>query len=722
MASSQTLSLVVQAIDRASGVLGKIGGSIRGLGKEANDAIAKTENLSNAIAWGMAKSQLAISGVTQAYNKMTSAFQEASAIELENLSTAGGLEEMLGGFDKAAQFVDSINGSLAKSAAALPGATKDYTAIARTISDDVAAAFKGADGKIADKDKFQKTLESISTSYAAMAATNNISAGNMQLFMMKALGGTASQAELMQIDALQKNPQLRTKLEEAMKAEGVKALKDLSTEKRIKLIEEVGRKVITPEFLKRSQDTVEGMWQSFVSGLFDPMGGVFGIMRDLDPNVDGQQTAFNEIKKTMALLIGSDGMLAQVGGIMEALGLSVDPMRVLQQATQRLNQFLTRVSQILGAFKGDISAGAIPINPQSIAREIGYRLGGLFNQGMKVLAGIDINSALGAAGAAIAGGLNFLSTAIISLLSSVDYGQVAGFVGSLVTGIFKGLLLLLGGLNWQSYALIGGGLLVAAIVPGIVTFAGGLVATFLAGTVGLPVLLVAAAAFAIAALVKSIIDNWTSISAMIQEAFTGIGQAFGAVMQVVIGVVTLNGGMIRDGLTSLFEAVSGWIQSAKDTWATLTGGQTSGEQKADAAYDAANARFEAAKAAKATKTAPIAAPGAAPAGPTVPAAFNGHIPNAAMGLIPSAFSGKVGNYAGGLVGAATAEAKAMPTGAQVVVANSKEFILKPTGKTSGGGASITNYFTIVTSDARAAAQEVMAILQQQFEAELATQL
>lgn len=63
----------------------------------------------------------------------------------------------------------------------------------------------------------------------------------------------------------------------------------------------------------------------------------------------------------------------------------------------------------------------------------------------------------------------------------------------------------------------------------------------------------------------------------------------------------------------------------------------------------------------------------------------------------------------------------MPSGAQVVVANDREFILKPTGKSASSGGNSFNFY-INGSNAREIANEVMALIQQSFEAEMNTQL
>jgi hypothetical protein len=691
MASQQVLSLVISAIDKASGVLGRVSGAVKGLGGSADQSAVKQDNLGNIISTSMLKAQIAISGVQSAYGKLTSAITEASQIELENLNAASGLEQLVGDYDKAAKMVGRISKELAVVAGPLPGNTGDYVNLFTGITDDIGNAFKGTDGRIADLDAYEKTIKSISTSFGAISATGGKGIQNMQLALTRYFSG-ATLKEVMNIDSFGANPRLRTALEEAVKKSG-KDLQDMTDAERVKLLEQVGSSIITPEYLARAQNTLASTWQTFVSGLFDSRSGLFGVLKDLDNQMEGDQTVYESAKATVNALIGNDGMFAQISGIFSGLGLTTDPMVQLKKGIDRLNGFLNSVSKFLNGVKSDIAAGGFSFDGGNLAGEFGARLGQLANQGIAYLSQIDLSAAMGQAGAMLAQGFNFLAGAALSFLSTVD---LPTFLGVLVSGLFRGIYGLFANLSWQTYAVIAGGFLVAALVPGVLTFAGGLVATFLGGTVGLPLLLVAAAAFAIGSLAKVVIDNWSTISAMAGDLFGSIGQALKGAIELALGVVTMNGGLIVSGLSNLFQGVTGWLDKARDTWATLTGGKTSGEQRAESSYAAADEWYKSAYQKK-FGTMPT---------DTVLAKFNGHIPNAS----------------GGLLGAAARESAAMPTGSQVVVANDSEYILKPTGRSASPGGGNTYNFYVNGDNAKAIAQQVLGIIQQQFDDEVSAQL
>jgi dinuclear metal center YbgI/SA1388 family protein len=109
---------------------------------------------------------------------------------------------------------------------------------------------------------------------------------------------------------------------------------------------------------------------------------------------------------------------------------------------------------------------------------------------------------------------------------------------------------------------------------------------------------------------------------------------------------------------------------------------------------------------------------------TVASAVTNPIGTAAnmIGSVMPKFAGHIPNAANGLVAAANAEAKAMPSGARLVMANDSETII-PRGKTiSGGRGGNTFNFNITGDNPDAIANKVMAKIQQAFESELNAQL
>ncbi len=729
MATSQILSLVISAIDRASGILGKVQGGLRGLGNAAEQSRGSSESLSNAIAFGMAKAEIALSLVNQGYAKLQGMVGESAKLQLENMSAAQTFAAVAGkSYEEGSEFIDRMNTSLAKSAAALPGATKDYTTLGRTIQDNLIDAFKGADGKLNDMKGFEGALIGISESYGVLSAASNVPIGNTALGLTKALGG-ASVAELRQIQAFEQNPALLNEIEKRLQKVGAKTLKDLDAKARVALIKEVGEKFVDGDFKKRAAQTFDGLWQSFMSTLFDPMTGLFGLSRDLDDKAKGTQSAFTSLNTLLNSLIGGGGLMEQVSGILQSLGLTADPMRMLRDGIDRINQLVVFVNGFLGGIRVGLGEGygdfgelltsklrlvradiltyfsnffAFDVNSfGAIAQNLGYQLSRALNEGIAFLNGIDYGAVLSNVGTTIAQSINILFAGLFGFLAGLDYGAIAGLASNLAGGLFKGLSAFLMNLDWKVYAGLAAAALVAFLVPGVITFATGLVAAFLAATVGLPALLIAAAMFAVAALAKVIYDNWGAITNLVQEGWTLMTTAVGDAWNTVTGKVseffTWIGGLIDQAKQLLMDnpisrAVGGTVNAVGGATAAIGGAISNPAQAVAQTASLFN------------PTGGVISAGANLFSNVIPK-FDGHIPNAASGLI----------------GAAVAESNAMPSGAQVVVANDKEFILKPTGKSGSSGGNTFN-FTINGSNAQAIAQEVMALIQQTFDAEMNTQL
>lgn len=680
-----------------------------------------SESLSNSIAFGMAKAEIALGVVNQGYAKLQGMVQESANLQLENMSAAQTFAAVAGkSYEEGAEFIERMNTSLSKSAAALPGATKDYTTLGRTIQDNLIDAFKGADGKLSDMKGFEDSLIGISESYGVLSAASNVPIGNTALGLTKALGG-ASVAELRQIQAFEQNPALLNEIEKRLQAVGAKTLKDLDAKSRVQLIKEVGAKFVDGDFKKRATETFDGLWQSFTSSIFDPMTGLFGLSRDLDTSTKGVQSAFTSLNELLKNLIGSGGLFEQVSGVMQALGLTADPMRLLRDGVDRLNQFIKYINSFLGGIRTGLGEGYSDFGELissrlqllrgdildyfsrffnfdvgslgEVAQNLGFQASRLLNQAISALNGIDYGAVLGSAGATLAKGINTVFDAVFSFLAGLDYGQIGGLAMNLMGGFFKGAIAVLMNLDWQVYAALAGAALVALIVPGIVAFAVGLVATFIAGTVGLPVLLIAAAVFAVGALAKVIYDNWGAITQLVQKGWNTMTTAVGNAWSTVTGKVS-----------EFFTWVGSIIDQAKQAFMN-------------------NPAVKAVSGA-----AGVVSNGAGTVASATGSAMNaignvgGGFMNAIGNVLPK-FAGHVPNAANGLIGSAIAESRAMPSGSSLVVANSSETII-PRGaalgmRPRGGG---TYIFNINGTNAKDIANEVMALIQQLFEAEMNSQL
>jgi hypothetical protein len=254
----------------------------------------------------------------------------------------------------------------------------------------------------------------------------------------------------------------------------------------------------------------------------------------------------------------------------------------------------------------------------------------------------------------------------------------------------------LAGLSWQSWVVIGAAVLAPGIIGAIATMAAGFAAPFLAAVAGAPVILGAAAIGVIVVLARIIQSRWGEIMAVVSGIFQEIAQTFVGGAQLALGVLTGNIGLIQQGMQNLVDGVMGWLNQARDNWAIVTGGTTTGQATANQAEARSIQLLEQAKANKAKPS------------------FDGYIPNAASGFM-------------GLLTAAARERRAMPAGANLLVANTSETVLtrEQAGAVGGalankGGGNTVNINMTVSGagDPDTVADRVLRLLQIQLDEHL----
>jgi hypothetical protein len=598
MSATQLLNLIISATDRASSVIGGIDNKLKGLGGTASGVKSQTSGLSDSIAFGMVKAQAAIGLVTSAYGQLTANIAEASSLQLENMGAAQTFASLTGqSFDQGAVFIDNLNAKLAKTAATLPGATKDYTALARAIQDNVVEPFKDPDGQLRNMKGFEDSLVSIAESYGVLSAAANVPVSNTALGLSKALGG-ASIAELRNIQTFEKNPVILGELEKRMTQAGAKSLRELDARSRIKLIKEVGEKFVTGEFKQRAALSVDGLLQSFKSSLFDPNTGVFGLMRDLDPAKNGVQSAFGSINSLINSVLGDGGLFATIGALMAQLGLTADPMVGLRDGVEWVNGWVIRLNGFLGGFKGKLSGG-------DLLTKAGEFIGGIGSQASEFF-----NFAINEIGA-------FLTT--LNPQKSAEIGQAAGaFLGRLTGQIGEFFVRLDYG------AVIA---LLAQLGVQLLAVAGGAIGGFLGQTMVETVRLGGIAVSQIGKAFNNFnADLGKKIGDMVKSVFDAIKSWIAQIPQRVVSSIASNPiGAVAQVMTNRNP-----ITGATDAVARATTGK--------GLMDLAGGLFGGIK-----------------------PKYMGHIPTAANGLFA----------------AAAMEARNMPSGAGLAIANTSEAILRP---------------------------------------------
>lgn len=718
------------------------------------DKIAEQVNgkLTGSITRGVLQANLLTAGfsaiATQA-QKAVGAIQggiaQATNLQLEQINAATTFASLTGKkYEEAVVVIENLNNRLAKSAEALPGATQDYKALATTIQDNVLEAFKGLNGEV-DLKGFEDTVSSISESYGALTAASTRQVGNTAMGLTKALSGSST-AELRGNMFFEQNPVILNEIEKRLQQLNAKSLRDLDVKARVKLLEDVGKKFITDEFKEQAANSVDGLIQAFRSTLFDPTTGIFGLMKDLDESTDGTQSAFTAYNETLKALIGSDGLLGTNGPIAAiASVLGIDKLAYLktvqaafQKATvgiEALSQFMfniagmldqgvdmrqmivenlgnirTRIGDWLGnllANAGDglartLSQGASfldqapigellasvfnglvdalgQVNLSGIGSQVGRIVVLLINQLAALLSNIDVGELIDlsfrAIGAMMAGiGVALADADWNTILSAgikvIGVMAIAGLVQSIPVLLSMGLKLLIANLM-RMLAVMALNALVAAVGPILASIALNFGAAILTAIAGIPVVII----LAIAGLIALIIFKWEDITRIARSLLDGLTGFFSSTAK-----------KIGDGVRPIIDGIEGFLIDAHAAVTNLFGKIRDkitdmipfvGNQDASTTPAGGGGGFFHRILGRADGQIPVAFGGLLGAMAAAP-------PGRADGQIPVAF--------GGLLGAIGQEMAAAPPGTRPVIANSGEFILRPSqaqafaaGAAMGGG-------------------------------------
>lgn len=362
--ASSIIDLIIRARDQASSVFGRIGAAMFGLGKNANVASDGAGSFVNAITGGILQANLFTAALGQVQNGigfMMGKFEEAKGIQTKLVATAGSFAAVSGvSFAESTKFVGDFNLEIAKIAGALPGATKDYNAVANTILDKLVPAYKDMNG-ILDKEGLHTGLVDITKQMTLLGIQTGTNSNSTAMFAGRFLSGMESLRGLRILEFGTNNPAFLEEVKLALKAQG-KSEKDfqkLTVKQRAELLKTVSAKFITKEVLDAASNTVDGLTEAIKSNLFDPTSGIFGLMRDLSP-AEGNQSVMTAIASGIKSLTNQEGtgFFDQLGNLFAALGVpKIDPMLVLYNGINTLTSWITNISSVVATTSDQINAG-----------------------------------------------------------------------------------------------------------------------------------------------------------------------------------------------------------------------------------------------------------------------------------------------------------------------------------------------------------------------------
>lgn len=344
----------------------------------------------------------ALSGIRALAGGITGALSSAADTQVSSLSTAGDLMKLTGlGMTETTDIISTFRTEMSKTAASLAGDTKSYTDLGASIMDNLVPAFQAVGGEF-DTTGFQKSLQDITKAAGLRAAVNKIDSGLAGLGISKFLGG-ASTKELTQLKFFEANPAVLAEIEKAAANMGVE-IKNLTGKERADILQQALS--VPDEVMAAMSTSSSGIIEGFKSSLFDEQSGFFGMLRDLDTSMKGEQsiaTGFNAFLKEVSRIstIFSELVGADAPDIMrmayDGMKAMTDWLKTIQKAdVQALISNIQNPGQAITGFINNAVENVKNLFQSFDAVGFGMAMGGLATQMMQntsaALQGVDWNN------------------------------------------------------------------------------------------------------------------------------------------------------------------------------------------------------------------------------------------------------------------------------------------------------------------------------------------
>ena len=466
--------------DGFSGTIREFNRDLKGIGGGLNSMVTGavagvTAAVSNAV----------IEGVGRSMEALGNQFTKAIDREISELSGANTLVS-LGVYDNIMDATEGFNkmtSNLADAANSLPGSTEDYIQVSQGIMDNLAIAYEqmgkdAAEGLLEASESMIPKLGVAMTEGGLQASDINKFINN---FTSKGLTG-----ELAGLNFAQELPGLYNKLSQNVK--------QFSNDEagRVKALEKTLEEFYTDDYIASLQNTFSGVFENFKGSLFG-FEGVFDFYKDLDDDLEGNQSVFEEVKGIVKALVGETGIFASIARLFNLDDDSV--MNFIREGAYNFRMWLAQVKLFL------LELESLGDTTLSVGELTSFEW--------------------------LEGAIEFLITnAIIKPLNWIAENPIDAIavVGKFILAIGDGLVNAFSKLSWKTL-LMGAG--VAAAIAGALTFLGtALGATILtvvgliAGTITAPVIAaIAAVGLAILGIFKLLGIDLKDIWELIKKGF-----------------------------------------------------------------------------------------------------------------------------------------------------------------------------------------------------------
>ena len=372
-----------------------------------------------------------LSAATAAVGSFVGKFSAASNTELERIGMAGDLARATGmSFGDSQKDIAAFNKRMNALAKDLPGTSQMFADIGLSLSDNLALGFKDASGAL-DLEGFREAREEFAKFGAMRTQFSGVELADTNLFISKLLDGR-SLAELKTLKFAEANVGVVAELERILAKNG-QEIKDLGKRELINLAQQAIS--VEDAVVDAAKNSTAGIMASFSDTLFNAEGGIFGIMKDLDTSVNGNQSVYSSMSRVIKKIFGGSGVIASAARIFTNItGIdSNGPMQLLADGIGRVGAWVDGLNRYLSGIvnMSDDSRGFnIGSFLSDIPSKIGAWLARQVNTIFTTVASVDAAVAGPVIGQALASGIN----AVANYIANIDVMAVgAAFLNVAMT-------------------------------------------------------------------------------------------------------------------------------------------------------------------------------------------------------------------------------------------------------------------------------------------------
>lgn len=418
---SPTLDAIRRHARSVQGTLNNFDNSANRSGDDLNNKTSK--GTMGMLAFGAAAGAAAIA-VGSIASAFTSAMSEGMKFQTMSRVVASDIQMNLGGTMRDNQkMLLSMQKTLAKDAAMLPGETKDYSTMLNAISESVSMANKG------DASGFEKDVLDMSKRATILATVRGADINDSGSAMNRAIGGGQSIRELLNtIDIFAKSPVLKSGILKGIADAGLTTddWMTITTKQRKDIVKAALQKATPDTLIKEFDSTTESLWQGIVSGIFDPLSGSLGVLRDV-----GSRNNRTVMTAAFDLLESFKEMTGGIGEVAEALGFVFDPMAAVIDVLDFVTGLFSSISYTIARAK-ESPGGLASFDLSDIAVGIADWLNGYIKEISDNLSSLDGNTVARVFWKGVLGTLDALTT----FFKTLDFSAIGSGIGEFIGQIF----------------------------------------------------------------------------------------------------------------------------------------------------------------------------------------------------------------------------------------------------------------------------------------------